>query len=740
MKMNNWIWLKGYIEHHEPVTILFRKAFSLTQIPEDGSIRITADTRYKLYINGTLVETGPSRGDDHVWFYDDVNVSSYLRVGENVIAVHVLRMPEDTNHANHGMFRTKTPGLYVDSEFGLFTDDTWKAREETGRKFYREEIRFAPLNIHEIAKGDTYLLKWKDIAYDDTEWEYAEVVDVVDVLKDMKPRTIPFMKRIPGRFASIVRQDNPNDYLSLIRNDEEVVIPAETTEIVEISNDVEMTGYIHLAMSGGTNAKIELLYSEAYVQEGTIGPERIPIKTNRMDCIHGHLSGYTDTYTVAGNQYEVYEPYWLRTFRFIRMTITTSKEPLVLHRFTYEETGYPLDVKTHVETSDPTMPKIWEISERTLRRCMHESYFDCPFYEQLQYVMDSRLQILYTYATSADDRLARKCIDDLSRGQREDGLLNCSYPNRTVNVIPTFSLYFIMMVYDHMMYFGDKELVVKYMPVIERILGFFKKHTTQEGYVEKTGGPNGQQLFWSFIDWAAQWNDMSGVPTAIEKGPITMETLLYVYGLQHAQALAEYIGRDDLKGTWKNDEAKAKNAVKSYCMDEDGVITDGPGVHEYSQHCQVFGVLTGILEENAREVLKKTINDLSYAQCTVAMRYYLFRAMEKTGLYELTDHYYDAWRTMLKNHVTTCVESEAYARSECHAWGSLVLYELPSITLGVRPAMPGYEKILIKPIKGYMHHAKGDVITPKGMVHVEWDKDHLNYTAPEGIEVIVEEA
>lgn len=91
-----------------------------------------------------------------------------------------------------------------------------------------------------------------------------------------------------------------------------------------------------------------------------------------------------------------------------------------------------------------------------------------------------------------------------------------------------------------------------------------------------------------------------------------------------------------------------------------------------------------------------------YVQCTVAMRFYLFRALEKTGLYAYTDRYWDTWRNMVKLHCTTCVESEAYARSDCHAWGSLILYELPSITLGVRPAAPGYKKVRIAPVAGYL--------------------------------------
>ena len=165
--------------------------------------------------------------------------------------------------------------------------------------------------------------------------------------------------------------------------------------------------------------------------------------------------------------------------------------------------------------------------------------------------MDTRSQILYTYAVSADDRLARKAIDDFARAQRSNGLLNCSYPNMNPNVIPGFSIFYILMVYDHMMYFGDKALVRRYMPAVDRILAYFDRHLTPDGLVEKVGGVNLEARYWSFIDWAVEWNPTTGMPPAGLKGPITMESLLYVYGLQHAAHLAEYIGRMDTASEYR---------------------------------------------------------------------------------------------------------------------------------------------------------------------------------------------
>jgi len=103
------------------------------------------------------------------------------------------------------------------------------------------------------------------------------------------------------------------------------------------------------------------------------------------------------------------------------------------------------------------------------------------------------------------------------------------------------------------------------------------------------------------------------------------------------------------------------------------------------------------------------------------MCFYLFRALEETGLYEYTDRYWDIWRGMVQNGCTTCVESPgSYARSECHAWGALALYELPSVILGVRPTAPGYERLAVCPHPARLTHASGTVHTPKGEVHVSW--------------------
>lgn len=769
---SGWIWLPSWNSEKEEETefVYFRKSMNLKTVPKSFRVRVSADSRYKLYINGCFCEAGPSKGDDKVWFYDEIETASYLKKGENIWAVIVLRYPLDTSKGNQSVFRTKTPGLYLEhcgkksdfSEPVFQTDSTWKVKRAWNVRIVPENQFFAPLQIYERTEGDPLFEGWMEEGYSCKDWEDASEYEEEKLSKQLRKeylaaRTIPFMKRVPGYFKNVIRRSGVDialETLKLFLQGKGVLrIPSHSRFCLEMDVGELMTGYLFFKMVAGAGASVALLQAECYVEsipDYPISYQDLPVKGDRTDSKSGLLAGVADIYRVCGygtvEKPEIYEPYWFRTFRFIRMTVETKAEPLILAGLSFEETGYPLEIKTHVQTSDSSMERIWDISARTLKRCMHETYEDCPFYEQLQYAMDARSQILFTYAVSADDRLARKCIDDFRRSQRKDGLLNSYYPGVGINVIPGFSVYYIGMLYDHMLYFGDRELVTEHIPAVDRILEYFHLHRDQRGLVTKVGDLNRPGQNWSFIDWTKEWDETDGVPDATLAGAITIESFLYLRGLQYAEALNQYAGRCEAAKQYGQRAAELQNAINIYCRGKDGMYQDGPGYEKYSQHCQVFAVLTDTVseEEGKRYLLKTLEQKQDYAQCSVAMMYYLFRALEKCELYEWTEGLWNIWREMLDKHLTTCAEDPLTSRSDCHAWGALALYELPSVVLGVRPAAPGYEKIEIRPVPGAFSWAKGDVITPKGIVSVNWRSEdgemHINVQTPKGIEVICEKA
>lgn len=751
----NWITLRE-VPKDRAIRLLFRRTFSLEDALENGICHISADSRYKFYVNDQLVEIGPSKGDREIWYYDTIEIAPFLRKGKNVIAVEVLSYPVEHGKGCYGIFRTGHPGMFFkgmlkskNKEINISADKQWKVCMDFGFSIIPESDIFAPLQIMEERYADPELIDWKKVEFDDSKWEQV-VLDTTLSAQcspgNLNKRTIPFLYREDKKFIDsrvVYGKVQKEKMDELLAGKQSITIDAGQKIIVEINAGEEETGYLHLMLAGGKGSKIHILTSEGYVQEGFQGDLNNPFKKDRLDMENGYLHGFTDVYYPAGNgtkqKPEEYVPFWFRTFRFIRLEIEASREPVTLLNFYYTETGYPLEVQTKASADDPDFDKIWDISERTLRRCMHETYEDCPFYEQLQYAMDSRTQILYTYAISGDDRLARKCMDDFRRSQRYDGLINSSHPNYESNVIPGFSIYYILMLYDHMMYFGDKVFLRKHLPHMDQILSFFHEHLTEHGYVDKIGGLNGKDRFWSFIDWTMQWDKTSGVPDATLYGPITMESLLYIYGLQTASKIAAYLGMTDLASEYRDEYKKVQKAVRKYMRGKQGLLTDGPGIETYSQHVQVFAILTETIDQEAgKEALKKTIeNKADYTQCSVAMSFYLFRALEETGLYEYTKEYWGIWRRMLKKHSTTCIEDETQERSDCHGWGALILYELPSVILGVRPESPGYKTMLIKPVAGYLKEAQGTVITPRGQIYIHWKKDkngelHIEYTVING--------
>ena len=767
--MTNWVWTPDWTAEDKqvPRIVYFRRDLTLEAVPGTLSIRITADSRYKLYVNGRFVQKGPQKALDlREWFVDCADLAPYLQAGKNAVAVEVLRYPAYNGSAsdpnsNDSLLHTELPHLYVEGG-GVDGKSGWKCLVNREIRIVGEKERPAPIHAQEEVTASGIFRGWKDAAYDAAAWKDAMSMLVFDMPMadapgNLIPRTIPPMAYEEKRFEAVsaVREGGEiaEVWTALIEKDTPVTVPAHCVQTVELSAGAEECGYLLYSFAGGRGAKISTLCSECYAYPQPPSPNAFvlpspPKKGDRTDAANGQLFGHTSFYTVSGcgtvEQAEEYEPFAFRTFRYIQLKIETGDEPLTVLGFRYRATGYPLEEKTRFAVSDASFAPIWDISVRTLRRCMHETYMDCPFYEQLQYAMDGRSEILYTYAVSADDRLARQAMEAFRRSQRPDGLVNADAPTVKSNVIPGFSIYYLLMVHDHMMWFGDKELVKLHLPAIDQILSFFDRNLNEHGLVGHVGGKLMRDKYWSFIDWSSKWE--SGVPGAMDQGcgSITMESLLYLCGLQYAAELADFAGRSGLGAEYRSRAAAIKKAVRTACMGSfkgQELVQDGPGVELYSVHSQVFAILTGVVSPSeGKAMLQKTVGDPELAQSSVSFMFYLFRALEKCGWYEKTDELWELWRKMLRDNMTTCVENDTDERSDCHAWASLMCYELPCALLGVRPASPGFAEVSISPQMGTLSEAEGDVITPKGFVHVVWKKSadggcELRYALPDGMKL-----
>jgi len=507
-------------------------------------------------------------------------------------------------------------------------------------------------------------------------------------------------------------------------------IPANDSREILLDAKQLTTAFVYLRTKGGRGSSISLLYSEAFSKMD--GNRRY--KEVRSDT-SGELVGVTDIYRPAGGDDENYSPSWLRTFRFIRITITTGAEPLTLLPLEFIESRYPVENKISFEAvGQPWIKDVWKMSQRTLELCMHESYEDCPFYEQLQYTMDTRLQMLFTYIISGDSSMQLKAIHDFHTSILPKGIFQSPFPSNYPQVIPVFSLHWIFMLKDYYMETGDKSLLERYRPTMEAVLAWYKRKTGAQGLVEYLG-------YWDFADWTDAWDDINGMSRASLHGASTIQNLVYAFALDTGAFIMDVLELDSLSNNYRSERKHILEKVNSLCWSEEkGLYSDGPSYEEYSQHSQIWSVLNGIaVGEKAKMIMRTALSDKSLVSCSFVMQYYLFRALEKANMYAETENLWTLWKELLELDLSTIPEIPGkYTRSDCHAWGSLILHELPRKFLGVEPLTAGYEKILIRPIALYIGEISGEVPTPKGNVQVKWSIEDGRFTIEGNTPVLAE--
>lgn len=304
----------------------------------------------------------------------------------------------------------------------------------------------------------------------------------------------------------------------------------------------------------------------------------------------------------------------------------------------------------------------------------------------------------------------RQAITAFASSMISNGLVQSRYPSHICQIIPGFALFWVLQVCDHHFFFNDATFIRPFLPQINRVLDYFNSHIDHRGLV--SGLP---KRYWQFVDWAAQWSRTpdhpdGGVPTqGRASNTHSMFTMLLSYTLSCVSQLAEHLGEPDLARSMITRANNLRDAININCFDGTFYLdstTDQP-FDIYSQHAQVFAVLCGAATgDRAREILLSSFalidrpSKAEFAKCSYVFMHYAFRAFAKAGgsAYDtLWPVVWDPWRAMLKNNLTTWEEDTVSQRSDCHAWGSVAIYEYLIEVAGVHPTAPGWQAILFWP-------------------------------------------
>ncbi len=108
----------------------FRRTFDLSVAPARFAIHVSADNRYELYVNGTLVAWGPARADLYHWRYETVDVAGQLHAGRNAFAAVVWndgpgRAVAQVSNQTGFVLQTADATLNSDAAWKCLRDDAY---------------------------------------------------------------------------------------------------------------------------------------------------------------------------------------------------------------------------------------------------------------------------------------------------------------------------------------------------------------------------------------------------------------------------------------------------------------------------------------------------------------------------------------------------------------------------------------------------------------------------------------
>ncbi len=474
-------------------------------------------------------------------------------------------------------------------------------------------------------------------------------------------------------------------------------------------------------------------------------------KGDRNQLAGKDIVGVTDEFIADGGASRRFEPLWFRTWRFLELHVTTADQPLTIDRVEARFTGFPLELRARFDAGDEALQRIWDISWRTVQLAAHETYVDAPYWEQLQYVGDTRVDALLSYALANDDRLARQAIEQFDDSRSAEGLTQSRYPTLEPQYIPPYSLFFVGMVHDFWMYREDAAFVAARLPGTRAVLDWYLARQRPDGLL-------GHLPYWVHGDTGTALDD------AIQDadGGSALVTLQFLMALRDAAAMERAMGEPWRAERYLAAADRAAGAVAAL-WDAD----KGPGGrHAGQEDLGPPGERHGADGRHAsRPIVRKLLADRVIAigrhpagraadgsrgaawplaaipSATFYFRFYLARALEAAGRGDAYLGLLQPWRDLLGQGLTTWPEHPDPSRSDCHAWSAHPALDLLRVVAGIRPDAPGFARVRIAPAPGVLTAVSAVHPHPKGEIRVAYERSGSTLTAsvelPAGVEGVL---
>ncbi|MBN1512260.1 MAG: family 78 glycoside hydrolase catalytic domain [Phycisphaerae bacterium] len=758
-----WLW-DGPLEYERNAFVLFRREFDLPDAAAAAVCRITASQRYRLWINGTRVGDGPPFCAPHEAMVDEREIGSFLCRGKNAIAVLL-----NTGMGHH----TWRGGLLCEIEAGgeriLKTDASWTCcRPPAWRTDTHRSSMNASLSFQEHFDAALLSPDWTQPGFDDADWSRVHVIGAPPCAvpwKQIHPREIPFPEEVPLHAERIsyteecmgVENRNRSEDLSISLSacgrpvelarieDPEALLEWRDGCTLACSDRHLKTGYdgMHdpcLVLDFGRVITGQLQF-ECTAPAGAI------LEFGYVeDLIDGHFNNaienqFADKYCCRDGRQSHCFLAW-RAFRYLKVRLRNCPQALQLHRLEAVQVRYPFEERGCFQTSDETLNAVCRMCRDTIRLCAIDQFMDTPCRESAQWLGDvSAVTLGGVYACFGDTRLAEKFLRQSASARVPVGLLSntnqLGKDGMVDRVIPDYSLWWIMALWQHYMYSGQAGRVRAYYPELIRIVRFHLDYLNKQGLLEDVPG-------WVFIDWAP-----------VEKGGCNaIYNALFTGALDAAEKAARLVEDTASANHLATLAATIRAQFEDAFLDsKQGLFHDarvqGALSERVSEHANYAALRWGCCSEAVgRDILERFDHGVEAVACQPFFASVMLAAMARYGRGDLGLRLIrERWgKRMLRNDRATCSEEwtingtwrsgewKGIMRTLSHAWSASPAEFLIRCLPGIEILEPGCKALRIAPITRELDF-ESVFPTPPGAVRVACHGKQIKISAPDGVRI-----
>lgn len=758
--------------------VFFRRTVSLASVPDTAPLRLTADSRYLLVINGTEVGRGPIRSQPRRLRYDEYDVAPHLVAGDNTIAVLVsyFGKPNAFWHpaVSNGLVGLDA-ALVLEAKLGdtlLISDDQWRIqRSKAWSVFETESIDGVPI---ESVDARELPADWAGATFDDQHWNQARIIKTSHIggFAQSRPPTDPYGALLPRGISMMVGETvtptNVVDHSVRRRPDHWAgEIPAErVSQLLRESpqgdvagslpataqlNQAEalhlcldfgriVAGYVEVDLELPAGAMVDLYYREISWAAGQIGI----------------LSPNTSAQYVARGEDDRYRGIEINGLRYLHLMINCDDPATVtVSGVRVRESHYPQVGGAYFRSSDPELDALYRAGIQTVQQNAFDAFTDCPTREQRAWVGDGVVHQLVHLTTNEDWGLARNYVR-LSNSPRSDGMLPMSVAGDIEYggsvTIPDWALHWVHGVFNLYRYVGDPAEVAEYLPTVERVLRWYQAYLDERGTIADV-------TEWNLVDWASVFST----------GRSSILTALWARALTEFAEMSDWLGNAGSAAWARALHEAAKAGFEDFWDPRRGLyvdhLIDGEQRLAASQAAGAAAIVSGLVPPERVRALAETITEESRlvvrswiggdggydhdkmldqargvqtidwdaeSEIVIAepfFSYVVHEAVAAAGLADRLPQLIRRWSQFLVDGYDTFGECWGWG-TPVHGWSSTPTRDLVSHIAGIQPAAPGYAAARIAPALGAIERIEVATPTPYGLIEVKIDGSEVSVNSP----------